>query len=151
MEIRPSSARVVLIGCVSQKGYRSAPARDLYISDLFRKRRSYADTRGCPWFILSAKYGLVQPETMLDPYDETLDHMSRAALLTWGEKVVSQLELVCGPLKGQVIEIHAGKRYMEGVEALLLVRGALVEVPLKGLRIGEQLQWYLRMNRVKTN
>lgn len=139
-----------MVGCVSQKRHHPAPARDLYVSDLFRKRRTYAEASGCPWFILSAEYGLVQPEIMLDPYDETLDHMSRAALLHWGEKVASQLELVRGSLKGQVLEIHAGKRYVEGIEALLLVRGASIEVPLKGLRIGEQLQWYLLMNRVKT-
>lgn len=150
VEIRPNlQPRVLLVGCVSQKTDRPAPARDLYTSDLFHKRRAYAEASGRAWFILSAKHGLVQPDTTLAPYDETLTHLSQAALSKWGERTVSQLELVLGPLKGRVLEIHAGKRYVEGVGALLLFRGASVEVPLKGLRIGEQLQWYLLMTREK--
>ncbi len=135
----PSS---ILVGCVSRKTDYPAPARDLYASDLYRKRRAYAEASGRPWFILSAKYGLVQPDTLLNPYDETLDHKSRSALLQWGEKAISKLEQIVGPLKGHMLEIHAGKRYVAGVEAPLLSRGAEIVVPLRGLAIGKQLHWY---------
>jgi hypothetical protein len=117
---------------------------DLYISDLFRKRRAYAEASGHAWFVLSAKHGLVRPDTVLDPYDETLDHFPRAVLLSWGEKAVSNLEQILGPLAGRILEIHAGNRYVEGVEASLRRRGAGVVIPLKGRRIGEQLAWYKR-------
>ncbi len=82
---------------------------------------------------------------MLDPYDETLDRFPRAALLSWGERAVSDLEKILGPLAGHIMEIHAGKRYVEGVEAPLRSRGASVVVPLKRRRIGEQLAWCKRM------
>ncbi len=82
---------------------------------------------------------------MLEPYDETLDHVPRTVLLSWGEKAVSALERILGPLAGQMIEIHAGRLYVEGVEAALSSRGAEVVVALKGRRIGEQLAWYKQM------
>lgn len=71
--------------------------------------------------------------------------MSRAALLQWGEGVVSKLERIIGPLKGHLLEIHAGKRYVAGVVAPLLSRGARIFVPLRGLPFGKQLQWYKDM------
>jgi uncharacterized protein DUF6884 len=111
MEIEPNSPRTVLVGCASRKLPHRAPAMDFYISDLFRKRRAYAEASGHAWFVLSAKYGLVRPDTMLDQYDETLDHFPRAVLLSWGEKAVSDLEQILGPLAGHMVEIHAGKRY----------------------------------------
>lgn len=35
------------------------PAAELYISDWFRKASKLVKTTGCPWFILSAKHGLL--------------------------------------------------------------------------------------------
>ena len=37
-------------------------AKDLYCSQLRQRRRSYAERSGRPWVILSAHYGLVEPE-----------------------------------------------------------------------------------------
>ena len=45
----------------------------MYISDLFIKARRYVETHYDKWFILSAKYHLVEPETSMEPYDETLN------------------------------------------------------------------------------
>lgn len=149
MEITPRPAKAVVVGCVNQKQPYRALAKDLYVSNLFRKRRAYAEASGLPWFILSAKYGIAQPDTVLEPYDETLDRLPRAALLRWDERGVLELERILGPLAGLVLEIHAGKRYVEGVESALHRRSTEVVVPLKGLRIGQQLQWYDRVTSAK--
>src|SRR5690606_20391996 len=53
---------VILIGCAKRKHPAAAPARDLYASPLFRKGRAYAEHAEVPWFILSAKHGLVAPD-----------------------------------------------------------------------------------------
>ncbi len=53
-------------------------AKDLYVSDLFRKARRYVEAKNCPWFILSAEYGLVSPEQVIAPYEKTLNHMGVA-------------------------------------------------------------------------
>jgi hypothetical protein len=31
--------------------------------------RSYAEQSGCPWFILSTKYGLIRPDDLIEKYN----------------------------------------------------------------------------------
>jgi hypothetical protein len=56
---------VILLGCVKSKLDNRAKARDLYCSPLWRGRRAYAEASGLPWLILSAKHGLVEPDSVL--------------------------------------------------------------------------------------
>ena len=47
-------------------------------------------------------------------------------------------------LRGKVIEIHAGKKYIDnGLAEGLRGAGATVRKPLAGLRHGEREQWYI--------
>ena len=46
-----STRAVIIIGCVKQKISVRAKAKDLYTSDLFKKRRAYAEASGKPWAI----------------------------------------------------------------------------------------------------
>jgi hypothetical protein len=64
--------RVGLVGCVKSKQSQAAPARELYVSPLFRGRRAWVERTCDRWFILSAKHGLVEPDRVLAPYDEIL-------------------------------------------------------------------------------
>ena len=92
-----------------------------------------------PWFILSAKHGLVHPDAEIAPYDETLNNMPVAARRGWAKRVNSQLAETL-PNVDEVV-IFAGRRYREFIERQLRARFTSVEVPMEGLRIGEQLRW----------
>lgn len=62
---------VTLIQCTDSKRDHPAPARDLYDeSGYFRDMRDWAEAHDRPWYILSAKHGLVHPDHRLTPYDE---------------------------------------------------------------------------------
>jgi hypothetical protein len=65
------STRVYLVSCVSKKSLTAEPAREFYGSPWFMAVRCYVEATGDPWFVLSAKYGLVTPLQVLAPYDET--------------------------------------------------------------------------------
>jgi hypothetical protein len=133
---------VVLVGCVAAKLDRPAPARDLYTSPLFRFRRAHAERSGLPWLILSAEHGLVEPERVVAPYDTALASLPAARRAGWGESVAAELERRFGDLGGLAFEVHAGADYVEAIRPPLRRRGASVIVPLRGMAIGEQLQWY---------
>ena len=47
-----ATGAVVLVGCVNTKAPEARPARDLYRSPLFERRRRYAESSGRPWYIL---------------------------------------------------------------------------------------------------
>jgi hypothetical protein len=136
-----------LISCVSKKRTKPAQALDLYVSEWFRRARAYVEITGYPWFILSAKYGFVHPDEVIEPYEKKLSTMSVAERKHWAEKLQAQMDKHL-PAADRIVVI-AGQRYRELLMSYLRLRAREVEVPLEGLRIGEQLSWTCsaRMNR----
>lgn len=127
--------KIVLISCVSKKLAQKAKAMDLYISPLFKLNMKYA-RRLSPDVIciLSAKYGLIDPDTEIDPYDVTLNKMSSEQQKAWAQSVVEQLNKRFD-LKEDHFIFLAGQNYRK----YLIPHMASYKIPLERLRIGEQL------------
>jgi hypothetical protein len=127
------SAPVILIACSKSKATTTTTARQLYRGDLFRKSVAYAEELGARWFVLSARYGLLHPETICDPYELTLAELTPLERLQWGERVAYALPN--GPLV-----FLAGKLYREPILASPMMnhRRASCAAPLAGLGIGRQ-------------
>lgn len=135
--------KIGLVGCVKSKQSGDAPARELYVSALFRGRRSYVERTCDRWFVLSAKHGLVEPEQVLAPYDEALARAPVAQRRRWSEEVLAALRERLGDLGQHDFDIHAGAAYRDhGLEDGLRRAGARVDVPARGLRQGPQLRFY---------
>ena len=134
--------RLFLVSCVSDKHDRPMRSRILYRSAWFQKAREYVESQRSPWFILSAKYGLVAPDQVIEPYNDTLNTKGIEERREWSNKVIKELRPHCSP--GTSVVILAGKKYREFLLPALQERGCRVEVPMKGLRIGEQLEWLTR-------
>jgi hypothetical protein len=128
---------VGLVACCRSKLRVPAPARDLYTSPLFRAARTYAERKYECWFILSAKYGLVDPSTVVEPYDLSLRELSAAERAGWSLRVRD--ELVERFPTTTVLWIHAGATYCQAVRYAATHQ---IETPVAGLRIGQQLAWY---------
>ena len=133
------SRTIALVACVSQKSDMPQQARYLYTSAWFRKASACAARTADEWYILSAKYGLVSPKTVIEPYNETLNRMPAAARRIWAERVMSDLAQRLGP--GDEVIILAGQRYRANLLGPLQRMGCTVQIPMQGLRIGEQLAW----------
>ena len=136
---------IVLVGCVKGKlGWAGrVEAKELYVSALWRCRRKYAEQSGVPWFILSAKYGLVRPETRIAWYDLSLGDVPAKQRRQWSARVVDALVAKYLSLEGKVVEVHAGKDYVDfGLESGLQEVGVNVTRPLLGIPIGRHLAWY---------
>ncbi|CAE6887948.1 DUF6884 domain-containing protein [Paraburkholderia domus] len=131
---------VNLVSCVGKKLDRASPAKDLYGSTLFRLARRYVERRQGVWFILSAKYGLVAPDQRVEPYDQTLNSMKVADRRAWAHRVQQQMDTEI-PSGGRCV-VLAGNRYREFLMDYLSDRFT-TEVPMDGLRIGEQQRWLL--------
>jgi hypothetical protein len=135
----PTDRTIYLVSCVAKKRVTPAPAKDLYESEWFRRARAYVEATGCPWFILSAKHGLVAPSEVIAPYEQTLNTMGLAERQEWAKRVRLQMdERLLDPDR---IVVFAGQRYRKFLMPYLRHRASIVEVPLEGLRIGEQLSW----------
>lgn len=135
--------RIGLVGCVKKKRQVTLPARDLYISTLFRGRRKYVERSCDRWFILSAKHGLLDPGVNVAPYGLRIDDLTVAERREWSQRVLVDLKNSFGELRGDTFEVHAGQKYLDsGLVAGLRARGAQVENPVSGLAFGKQLRFY---------
>jgi cytoplasmic iron level regulating protein YaaA (DUF328/UPF0246 family) len=133
---------IFLVACVKEKQDVSRLAKDLYISDWFRKAATYAQRNCDAWYILSAKYGLVKPDQVIEPYDVTLNRMPVKARRVWAQRVMGDLR---GHLNAEDKVIFlAGTRYRENLIAPIRELGCTVEIPMQGLRFGEQKSWLMK-------
>jgi hypothetical protein len=82
-------SKVCLVACVRTKLSKRVSAQELYVSDLFKKAKDYATSRFDEWFILSAKYGLLCPDQIIEPYECTLNNMPKKARQEWSDRVLS--------------------------------------------------------------
>ena len=132
--------RIVLISCASKKLPHRAKAQELYISPLFRLSLKYAHSlKPNNIFILSAKHGLVELNEELDSYNETLMTKSNKETRLWAEDVSKELRLRVNLEQDEIVFL-AGEKYRRH----LIPHCKQHEVPLEGLRIGEQLQFLQR-------
>jgi hypothetical protein len=119
----------------------------LYTSPWFVKARRFVESQGSPWFILSAEYGLVEPAAETEPYERTLNTMSTRERREWAQRTFGQLVPHLARVRRTVV--LAGMRYREFLLPRLSWLGLVVDVPLAGMRIGEQLHWFVERARAK--
>ena len=130
------SKRIVLISCVSKKLLSVAKTKDLYISTLFKLNLQYAKKLE-PYsiFVLSAKYGLLPLNKEIEPYEQTLNNMRSNEVKEWANRVLDQIKEVCS-IDETEFTFLSGKKYRK----YLLPHMKNVQIPLKGLPVGKQLQ-----------
>ena len=137
--------RLCLIGCSKTKTRNaSGTPGELYAGDLFRKRVDYARRNQLPWFVLSAKYGLLLPDQSLPNYDTAPADFTKEQRSTWAGNVAFKLAQF-GDYT--TVEIHAGNLYADPLSSLLRAAGLVVERPCQGLGIGQQLKCYKDLER----
>jgi hypothetical protein len=133
---------IVLISCASKKAHHKVKAEDLYISPLFTGNLRYARSlKPDSIFILSAKYGLLELDKEVGPYNTTLKDMPSAQVKAWADKVVKQLKTQAD-LQSDHFIILAGEKYRKYLVPYL----SSYEVPLQGMLIGKQLQYLATQN-----
>lgn len=133
--------KVVFIACVSKKRDVSCKARELYISSLFKKELKYAEDilKADDIYILSAKYGLVQLNQVIEPYNKTLNNMKEDEIRKWSRDVLKQIKEKVNVEEDEIIFL-AGQKYRK----YLIPHMKNVKVPMEGLGIGKQLQFLER-------
>jgi hypothetical protein len=147
-EIDNTTMRIALISCSSKKQSHPCKAMEMYsASPLFTKAFSYCCKNYDKVYILSAKYGLLDPEEIIEPYDTNLNTISKKARSQWAELVVSQVKKEQQQNRLRDVELfafHAGRKYRRNL-ITHLEEIAPCEVPLEGMGIGERLHYYTTM------
>ena len=130
---------VCLVACTSKKGDQPATAEFIYRSPLFSAARSYAERRANQWFILSAKHGLLSPQDVIAPYNESLLSLSEEQRKAWATGVHESFS-ACVPAGGRVIFL-AGSAYRSYLTPAFESEGRETAAPMSSLGIGSQVAW----------
>jgi hypothetical protein len=137
---------LVIVGCGAAKRDTEAPAKDLYTSTYFAKKRAYAETIGDDWQVLSAEYGLVPHDFVIKPYETHIDDLDDRELDLLAHSVGMDLINLCARKEFDEVRVLAGRSYLDPLRereafatAPATVRFPLQEADCGG--IGEQMQW----------
>ena len=114
--------RVCLVMCSSEKALSARRAEDLYLSSRFQADRLDAEHNFDCWYILSGKYGLLSPSTVVETYDMDLQSLSEAHRAAWGQHVIKTL---CEQVPdGEVsVEIRSEPSYCQPLRTALRAFG----------------------------
>jgi hypothetical protein len=133
----------VLVGCGKAKADEPRPAKDLYTSTYFAKKRELAEaltawageSQSSAWGVLSAEHGIIPNSIEIEPYDTTIDDLDEDELDAWADRVRSGLtswlnwpfrsdndprESPCGRLV-----VLAGESYIRPLEARDAFKGTV--------------------------
>ncbi len=165
--MKKTKGKIILVGCVATKQEIPCAAKDMYISPLFKKRRAYAEQEvkngnAASWFIVSSLHTIIDPETVIEPYDKTMKHWGQDSLY-WARCALTSLGNLCCKVWGTrisnkssiidhteiamdniTVEIHAGEDYVKPILAVAErdKERFVFEWPVKGLQIGQSLKYY---------
>jgi hypothetical protein len=132
---------IVLIACSSTIAVAPCAAQDIYVSPLFRLSLAYAKKlKPDATYILSALHGLLALDTVIAPYNLTLNTMDAPAIATWSGMVLGQLQQVSDPPEDTYVFL-AGKKYCD----FLVPNLNTYQLPLKHLTIARRLA-FLKAN-----
>ena len=128
---------IVFIGCVKNKKSYGTVASELYDSTFFSKCLQYAKSLNPTHiYILSAKYGLVHLDEFIEPYDKTLNSMSKIERNSWADMVYKQFTDLQIDFSDDVVWL-CGSKYRDG----LIKHFPKSKCPLEGMGIGCQLSF----------
>ncbi|MCZ7679796.1 MAG: hypothetical protein M5U28_13945 [Sandaracinaceae bacterium] len=120
---------------------RSFPIVELYTGPLYQLRLAYARRLGGPHLILSAFYGAQPPAFQAVPYERSLADMSKCEpARRWYDDVV-RTSILRATSPGDRVVALASRPYVEGWAAAVRRAGRVVETPLAGMGMGQQLRW----------
>jgi len=136
-----------LISCSKSKSGHRDLARNMYVSPLYRKSVMVAESWGVSFSILSAKYGLLDPEETIEPYDLTLKGASRQFKSDWAYKVDEQIRKSINRKKRLIM--LAGDDYYAPLTEVVTSDPLIYLAPMQGLSLGNRLVFLNQCIRIQ--
>lgn len=94
------------------------PAKDAYISSAFRLHRRYAETFASEWRILSAWYGFLHPEHLIEDYDAKFQPTDLDARNWW--RLTALYHQACGLPRFERVILLGGDLYRQIAKRCLI-------------------------------
>jgi len=136
--------RLVIIGCGKSKiwdGQSEAgpqKAKDVYTSGFATVKREYAQSQGCDWMILSAKYGFIRPDFVIpETYNVTFkDSATHPISLPELRRQVEELGLG----RYDEVTVVGGVEYIKAITDAFTSTAARIVAPFARHPMGKQME-----------
>lgn len=126
----------VIVGCGKKKAPGKVEARDKYTSPYATVKARFAETIGDSWSILSAKYGIIEPDRVIDDYDVTASDVDDVAFRSLVSNTTSVI-----PDDTTHLIVCAGRDYTDPIRHLLRGQANDVEYFFDGTSgMGDQMR-----------
>jgi hypothetical protein len=149
----PQLRTLVIVPCGRSKVWDDSPqagpvsARLAYTGAPFKVNREYAEHFGGSWVILSAKYGFLNPEEMIEgPYDVTFKRRSPPPI---GEAALREQVRSRGLDRFDDVIGLGGRDYRIVVQATFADSNVRLHFPFAGMSLGKSLQILLAYSPVQ--
>lgn len=117
---------ILLVSCGKRKSDIRCQAKEMYNSFRFQRIKDIAESLGIQWYIMSAKYGLLNPESIIEPYDMCLTNCSDEYQQQWARHIVDKF---VGLDKNTVFAVIANSEYSKNIVPMLIAEGFSVTAP----------------------
>jgi hypothetical protein len=87
-------------------------------------------SRGVPWYILSARYQVVSPSVLIAPYNDYLSSMTAASRREWADRVAEQLDAVADSLDITWLVVAGGHYRAALRRRAVVVPGGVERLPM---------------------
>lgn len=129
---------VIAVMCGQRKVNYACCAEELYCGSLFKAAKGWAKRHAIEWFIVSAKHGLLLPQTIVAPYDVKLgkgaNALNKQQQSQWAEQTRKLIEERYGKRR---IVCLCSKEYESAFSGLNCY------FPLQRMGIGKRIKWLL--------
>lgn len=149
---------LVVVSCGRTKVWKKFPdagptmAREAYTGTQFRAARRYAEAHGSSWVILSAKYGFIPPETLIENYDVAFSKLINGyyrpvemAGQVSEEVLSSQAHQIAATNPTREIVCVVANAYREKIERAFAGLPVTLKFPIAGLRQHAMMAWLVRL------
>jgi cytoplasmic iron level regulating protein YaaA (DUF328/UPF0246 family) len=134
--------RLVVVPCGRSKIWKKHPhlgstaAREAYSGAPFKVNREYAESVADRWVILSAKYGFIEPTTLINNYEVTFKKKSTNPV---SGSTLKKQATDLGLLQFEEVIVLGGKEYRSAVEDAFAGSAAKLIFPFSGLTVGKAM------------
>lgn len=133
------SKLLFIIGCSDKKATTARPAGEMYLSERFLAAKRIAQSYASTWLILSAKYGILSKDQIVEPYDVSLDSLCDEHYRSWVSQCSKQIINKTSP-RDHVIFIGDNQYFMD-IKELLILENRIVFMPLEFIPKEKQSRW----------
>lgn len=132
---------IIFISCSKTKCSKKTVAENMYTSTLFKYSLEYAKSlEPTHIYILSAKYGVLELDRQIEPYNKTLNTMNDKQVKLWSYKCYKQLKELNINFNDEVIFL-TGEQYHKYLKQIFKNK----KFPLEKMPLGKRIQ-YLKQN-----